>query len=290
MRLNYETCLVSSKVILVPYRPEHVPKYHEWMKDPHLLEATGSEPLSYEEECEMQESWRDDDSKCTFIVHQRHPSNKEKCDTQESNIVSTSDSEEGDSDSNPHGSFDVKDHLHEMIGDVNLFLSVIEEEEDETEGEDQNPPKNEAQRSEDIITNQNSQEARVQAEIDIMIAEKSCRGQGLGRASVCAMLLYGYYELNVQRFFCKINEDNINSIKLFESLGFEQCDYAACFKQVEMELLLERSSSSRESRVDALDKGGIKAASAFLIGTFQLYGGYTKISCPSNSAEEPSTT
>ena len=284
MKQNYEICLVSSKVVLVPYRPEHVPKYHEWMKDPHLLEATGSEPLSYEEECEMQESWRDDDSKCTFIVHQRHPSNEEKCDTPGSSVANTRESEEADSDANFQGSFDVKDHLDEMIGDVNLFLSVIEEDEDETDGEDQNRTKKEAQRSEDITTNQNSQEGRIQAEIDIMIAEKSCQGQGLGRASVCAMLLYGYYELNVERFFCKINEDNISSIKLFESLGFKQCDYAACFKQVEMELLLERPSSSRESHIDAVDEGGITAASDSLIGKFQLYGGYTKISCPPNPA------
>lgn len=28
--------------------------YHEWMKRPELLEATASEPLSFEEEVEMQ--------------------------------------------------------------------------------------------------------------------------------------------------------------------------------------------------------------------------------------------
>jgi hypothetical protein len=39
------------------------------MKNPDLLEATASEPLSLEEEIEMQQSWRDDPKKCTFIVH-----------------------------------------------------------------------------------------------------------------------------------------------------------------------------------------------------------------------------
>ena len=53
MKLNYETCLAGTKVTLVPYRPEHVEKYHEWMKDPKLLELTGSEPLSMEEEIEL---------------------------------------------------------------------------------------------------------------------------------------------------------------------------------------------------------------------------------------------
>ena len=50
MKLNYDTCLAGEKATLVPYRPEHVQKYHEWMKDPELLELTGSEPLSMEEE------------------------------------------------------------------------------------------------------------------------------------------------------------------------------------------------------------------------------------------------
>ena len=34
--------------------PEHVHTYHEWMKDPDLLEATGSEPLSYDEEIDSE--------------------------------------------------------------------------------------------------------------------------------------------------------------------------------------------------------------------------------------------
>lgn len=38
MRLNYDTVLAGPKAVLVPYRPEHVPTYHKWMLDPHLLE------------------------------------------------------------------------------------------------------------------------------------------------------------------------------------------------------------------------------------------------------------
>nr|DAD20289.1 TPA_asm: hypothetical protein HUJ06_021752 [Nelumbo nucifera] len=52
--------LVGEKVILVPYMSEHVPKYHEWMQDPALLQATGSEPLTLDQEYEMQLSWTQD--------------------------------------------------------------------------------------------------------------------------------------------------------------------------------------------------------------------------------------
>lgn len=38
------------------------------MQDPFLQEMTASEPLTLMEEYEMQESWRDDKNKCTFMV------------------------------------------------------------------------------------------------------------------------------------------------------------------------------------------------------------------------------
>lgn len=68
MRLNENTILIGDKVALVPYKPEHVPKYHEWMKSPFLQEMTASEPLTLEEEYEMQTSWHEDEEKLTFII------------------------------------------------------------------------------------------------------------------------------------------------------------------------------------------------------------------------------
>ncbi|XP_046383073.1 N-acetyltransferase 9-like protein [Ischnura elegans] len=68
MRQNSRLMLVGQSVMLLPYKRHMVPKYHEWMKSPDLLQLTASEPLSLEEEYEMQIKWQEDDDKCTFIV------------------------------------------------------------------------------------------------------------------------------------------------------------------------------------------------------------------------------
>lgn len=60
--------LEGEKVMLVPYMKQHVPKYHQWMQDPDLLLATGSEPLTLDEEYAMQLTWTQDPHKQTFIV------------------------------------------------------------------------------------------------------------------------------------------------------------------------------------------------------------------------------
>ncbi|WFD18056.1 Prohibitin-1, subunit of the prohibitin complex (Phb1p-Phb2p) [Malassezia caprae] len=68
MRLNEHTVLRGERVVLVPYSREHVETYHAWMQDPALQAQTASEPLTLDEEYAMQQSWRDDDDKLTFIV------------------------------------------------------------------------------------------------------------------------------------------------------------------------------------------------------------------------------
>ncbi|KAI0820611.1 acyl-CoA N-acyltransferase [Trametes gibbosa] len=68
MRANENTVIVHPDVILVPYRTEHVAKYHGWMTSAELRELTASEPLTLAEEYEMQRKWQTDDDKLTFIV------------------------------------------------------------------------------------------------------------------------------------------------------------------------------------------------------------------------------
>ncbi|KAL5473194.1 hypothetical protein EMCRGX_G027644 [Ephydatia muelleri] len=87
--------LVGEKVILVPYCQLHVDKYHQWMMDPTLRELTASEPLSIEQEHEMQRKWYLDDDKCTFIVLEKQQYDQEM-------------SSEKDC----------------MVGDVNLFFNM----------------------------------------------------------------------------------------------------------------------------------------------------------------------
>ncbi|XP_019899612.1 N-acetyltransferase 9 isoform X2 [Esox lucius] len=68
MRINEDTLLEGKNVVLVPYNAHHVPRYHQWMGCPELQQLTASEPLTLEQEYDMQKSWREDDDKCTFII------------------------------------------------------------------------------------------------------------------------------------------------------------------------------------------------------------------------------
>ncbi|NWU91489.1 NAT9 acetyltransferase, partial [Upupa epops] len=98
MRINQDTVLQGQRVTLVPYSSAHVPRYHEWMQSEELQRLTASEPLSLEQEYEMQHSWREDADKCTFIV----------LDTERWCRQAQADEEC-------------------MVGDVNLFLTNAED-------------------------------------------------------------------------------------------------------------------------------------------------------------------
>ncbi len=54
MRINEATAIVGRTLRLVPYAAHHVERYHEWMQDEVLRAATASEPLTLDEEYQMQ--------------------------------------------------------------------------------------------------------------------------------------------------------------------------------------------------------------------------------------------
>ncbi|XP_004084320.1 N-acetyltransferase 9 isoform X2 [Oryzias latipes] len=180
MKINENTLLEGQRVLLVPYNAEHVPRYHEWMKSPELQQLTASEPLTLEQEYDMQRSWREDDDKCTFIILDTQkwadPSvNEETC----------------------------------MVGDVNIFLT------------DSTDPS--------------------LAELEIMIAEESYRGKGIGKEVTLMMMCYGVNKLGIKRFQAKIGLDNHTSIAMFKKLHFQEVSVCQVFKEVTLELTVDES-------------------------------------------------
>ena len=108
MRLNENMVLIGKVVILVPYKKHHVIKYHNWMKSKELLEKTASEPLTLNEEFEMQEKWWKDEDKCTFILLNKTVLTNNNQNNK--NIFDSLISRESE--------------LSSLTGDVNMFLNL----------------------------------------------------------------------------------------------------------------------------------------------------------------------
>lgn len=105
MKINENQKIIGNRVILVPYKRHHVPKYHEWMSQIEIQELTASEPLTLDEEYDMQAKWQQDNDKLTFIVLSK--------DEYMSKVGVTEEKRE----------------IEAMVGDVNCF--IIEEEDDQ---------------------------------------------------------------------------------------------------------------------------------------------------------------
>jgi RimJ/RimL family protein N-acetyltransferase len=192
------------------------------MQDPDLQEATASEPLTLPEEYEMQQSWRTDNDKLTFIV-----------------CLPRSSSSNG---GKVQGSVD--DSPERMIGDINLFL--FEPEEDDV---DEGEPSSGAEKLNAVV-----------GEIELMIARKDLHRQGYGRAALLSFVGYildswaqigGEYNnsrsdgvaKSLDYLRVKINQSNARSIALFESIGFEQTSAGAnYFGEIELRWRPDRSA------------------------------------------------
>lgn len=87
-----------------------------------------------------------------------------------------------------------------MIGDVNMFWNDYDD------------------------------ESRV--EIEVMIAEKSCRRKGYAREAVTLMMMYGVSSLGVTGYTAKILEKNTASQQLFLGLGYKEVKRVPVFGEI----------------------------------------------------------
>ncbi|KAJ5949607.1 hypothetical protein N7454_001191 [Penicillium verhagenii] len=185
MLLNAETAISTSKVLLVPYSPWHVPRYHEWMQDEEIQEATASEPLTLEEEYSMQRSWRQDADKLTFITCRPV--------SQSPKITLRPEDESAEN----------------MIGDINLFLRI-------EDGEEGDAPRRSVVDSGKLTL---LVFLRYVAEKQAGILQEFVGGLEEEERKKLAQAAGGE-ELRLQWLSVKIGKENARSLALFESLGF----------------------------------------------------------------------
>ena len=238
-------------------RSQHVPRYHEWMSDPAIREATASEPLSLEEEYEMQsvsaspaktqccvlrcylgqlieslplslsllpESWHLDADKRWSCCRQRNAGGLGADD--EALVAVTFIILER----SPAQALDgLADLTSGMIGDVNLFVSP----DPESEAEEQN---------DDCLqeaTLPQTRPIRMLGELEIMISEAAGRRKGYASQALELMIRYALHQKIIASpadFVVRIGMDNQSSITMFEKLGFALVKEVAVFREVEMRI------------------------------------------------------
>ncbi|KAJ1964667.1 hypothetical protein GGI12_001269 [Dipsacomyces acuminosporus] len=85
-----------------------------------------------------------------------------------------------------------------------------------------------------------------EAELEVMIAEEGCSGQGIATEVLKLMMHYAVNDVNVTDFVVRIKETNAASIHIFEKkFGFKETERSSAFKEVTL-----RRSMSDELRAD----------------------------------------
>lgn len=240
---NRHVALRGKRLLLVPYLEEHVPRYHRWMCDPELLDATCSEPLSLEEEYSNQVSWLNASDKLTFIIlaplscllsdaarlvaASEFARSTDAASNDAVQVTPTTTTSSGDCASYTNASecispFEVSgkgasqdrassliDKTYVMIGDCNLF--VLSNDEDGVE-------------------------------IEVMIAEKQLRRHGFAREALRLLMSYACRPpLHHTHFTAKILASNEGSKALFSSLGFEKFKEVKVFGEEHYRLVVENA-------------------------------------------------
>ncbi|KAL1591599.1 hypothetical protein SLS60_011849 [Paraconiothyrium brasiliense] len=195
MKINEHTALLTPRILLVPYSSHHVPTYHNWMQNPDLQAATASEPLSLQEEYAMQQSWRTDADKLTFIVCAPPP------------IVPE------------HITAEKEDASQGMIGDVNLFLSL----DDEGEGHEDDKEVQKLIGEIEIMIAERAQQGKGMGR-EILLAFMWY----ILQSHTLSMDEYHSTNPNGKKSSClnclraKVDKHNVRSTKLFEGVGFKK--------------------------------------------------------------------
>ncbi|CAL1530845.1 unnamed protein product [Lymnaea stagnalis] len=77
---------------------------------------------------------------------------------------------------------------------------------------------------------------RSEGEVEIMIAEPSARGRGLGKEALCTLMKFAQETLHTTTFTSKIGFENNASIHLFQILGFQEVSRSDVFKEITLTL------------------------------------------------------
>jgi len=176
----------------------------------------------------MQKSWRTDSDKLTFICALPAAHN--------TSAISSGIIRAG-----------IDDQPELLIGDVNLFISPDDDDKDNTEDDTE---ANYDKKTSISITS-------YIGEIELMIARPSHRGLGLGKIIVLMFLQYVLTQSslsNIHKIRCKIGEDNVASLRLFEGLGFSRMseEPSRYFREWEVELDVGSTADQRMGQVERL--------------------------------------
>jgi hypothetical protein len=83
------------------------------------------------------------------------------------------------------------------------------------------------------------------AELEVMVAEPGSRGRGIAAEALGLLMAYMVKELDTARFIAKIGTSNMPSLALFAQLGFVEFRRVEVFDEVHLELRVEGSVKER---------------------------------------------